>query len=212
MLARKKKPEPVLHWHPNFRVVASLPDIKQVRTGFIVNFIAIFLAVLALGWTLYVEVLIHKTNTELDHYNTQITALKPTNDKDLGKSAKFVKDSKPLQFTARFFSEKLAPLDVLASLLDARPSNIFLNSVDIESVIVDLPGNKKINTQRVTIAGTLNSAKETDISLFEQNLQNCPALKSRITGDPKDIKRDITGDPAAKIFTFTITITLKPPV
>ncbi len=211
MFARKKKPEVVLHWHPNFRVVAALPDIKQVRTGFIVNFIAIFLAVLGLGWTLYVEVLIHKTNTELDHYNTQITALKPTNDKDLGKSAKFVKDSKPLQFTAKFFSEKLPPLDVMSSLLDARTSDIYFDSVEIESIVLDLPGNKKVNTQRITILGTLNSPRESDLDPFMKSLQNSPLLKSRITGDPKDFKLDTKGDPAIKIFTFTLTITLKPP-
>jgi hypothetical protein len=211
MFARKKKPEVILHWHPNFRMVASLPDIKQVRTGFIINFIAIFLAVVALGWTLYVEVQIHKTNTDLDHYNAQITGLKPTNDKDLGKSAKFVKDSKPLQFTARFFSEKLPPLDVMASLLEARPANIYFDSVDLESIILDLPGNKKASTQRITIMGTLNSPREADLDPFMTSLQNSPLLKSRITGDPKDFKLDYHGDPAVKIFSFTLTITLKPP-
>jgi hypothetical protein len=209
---RKKKPEPVLYWHPNFRVVASLPDIKQVRTGFIVNFIAIFLALVALIFTLYFEIQIYKTNAELGKYNDQIGSIKPINDIDLVKSAKFVNGSKSLQFAAKFFSQKLSPLDVMASLLDARPKDILFDSVDIQTITLDFGAGKKADTQRVTIGGTLNSPNLLSLDDFENKLKNSPVFKSRITGDAKDFKVDPKGDPTVGVFTFTITITLKPPL
>jgi hypothetical protein len=212
MAIGKKKPEVVPFWHPNFRVVDALPDIKQVRTGFIVNFITVTLAVLALGWTVVTEVEIHKVNTDLDHFNTNIAALTPTTTKDLASSARFVSTSKPLQFAAKFFSEKLSPLDVYSSLMDARPSDILFDSLEIDSVVLDLGGTKKAYTQRIIIDGTLSSNNLLSLDEFVTKAQNSPAFKSRITGDPKDRKIETHGDQAAGIFTFTVTITLKPPV
>jgi len=212
MLARKKKPEPVLNWHPNFRVVDSLPDIKQVRTGFIVNFIAITFALVALGWMLVTEVEIHKVNTDIDHYSAQVDALKPANSKDLASSAKFVNTSKPLQFAAKFFSEKLSPLDIWSSLLDARPDDILFDTVDIQSIELDLGANKKARTQRIVISGTLTSNNLLSLNDFVNKIQAGPVFKARITGDLKDRRIETKGDQAAGIFTFIVTLTLKPPV
>ena len=211
MISRKKKADPVLNWHPNFRVVETLPDIKQVRTGFIVNFIAITLALVALGWTLVTEVEIHKVNTDIEHYNTQIDALRPTNTKDLAASAKFVTTSKPLQFATKFFSEKLSPTAVYACLLDARPSDILFDSVEIQSIVVDLGSNKRANTQSIVIEGTLHSITLHSLDEFVDKIQSSPVLKGRITGDLKDRRIDHKGDAAAGVFTFTVTLTLKPP-
>lgn len=216
MLARKKKADPVLNWHPNFRVVASLPDIKQVRTGFIVNFFAITLAVVALSWTIYTEVEIHKKGNEIEEYNTQITRLKPTNTKDLQASTKFVTTSKPMQYAVKKLSERLSPLDVMAALLDAKPENILLDSVEVSSVILELGPGKKSPTQRIIISGTLMSATSTPVSDFVKKVVNSAALKSHLALDAKDLKYDpvkydpIKADPAAGSFKFTVTLTLKP--
>jgi len=216
VLARKKKADPVLNWHPNFRVVASLPDIKQVRTGFIVNFFAITLAVVALSWTIYTEVEIHKKGNEIEEYNTQITRLKPTNTKDLQASTKFVTTSKPMQYAVKKLSERLSPLDVMAALLDAKPENILLDSVEVSSVILELGPGKKSPTQRIIISGTLMSATSTPVSDFVKKVVNSAALKSHLALDAKDLKYDpvkydpIKADPAAGSFKFTVTLTLKP--
>ncbi len=217
MLARKKKADPVLNWHPNFRVVATLPDIKQVRTGFIVNFIAITLAILALGWTLFTEVEIHKKNNEIDEYNKQIDRNKPLNTKYLAASTKFVTASKPLQFAAKKISERLSPMDLMASLLDAKPANILLDSVEISSVILELGAGKKAPTQRVVISGTLLSATSNPVADFVDKVVNSPALKSHLAVGAKDLKYEpvkydpIKEDKAAGSFKFTVTFTLKPP-
>ena len=215
-MARKKKAEPVFNWHPNFRVVESLPDIKQVRTGFIVNFVAITLAVLALGWTLYTEVQIHKVGNEIDGFNTQIEGLKPTNTKDLAASTKFVTASKPLQFAAKKFSERLRPLDVMGALLDARPENILLDSVDVSAIIIELGPGKKASTQRIIISGTLTSPSSAPVADFVDKVINSPALKSQIATPGKDVKYEpvkydpMKHDPLAGTFKFTVTLTLKP--
>lgn len=47
----KSKPATQRLWRPDFRAVESLPDTKVIRTGFLLNFIALALA--GLGITLY---------------------------------------------------------------------------------------------------------------------------------------------------------------
>ena len=209
MLARKKKPDVVLNWHPNFRNVATLPDIKQVRTGFLVNFVAIVLALLALAWTLYTEVEIHKVGHDIDVLNAQMEGNSGANNKALAATRDFVNKSKPMQFAARFFSQKLVPLDLLASLNDARPENITFISVNVESIVRD-QGGKKADAQRLTIHGVLSSESELGLQEFVDKLVASPALKNRV-GDPvKDRSIDSRRDPIAGSFEFTLTLTLKP--
>ncbi len=62
---------------------------------------------------------IHKKNSEIGEYNTQIERLKPTNTKDLQASTKFVTTSKPMQYAVKKLSERLSPLDLMTALLDA---------------------------------------------------------------------------------------------
>jgi len=210
MLARKKKPDAVLNWHPNFRDVATLPDIKQVRTGFLVNFVAIVLALLALAWTLYIEVEMHKVNHDIDALNTQMQDNDAANRKALAATKDFVNKSKALQFAAKFFSQKMPPLELLSSLIDARPENITFRSIDVTSIGRDLGGGKKADAQRVTIQGVLMSESELGLQEFVDRVVASPALKNRV-GDPvKDRNIDSHRDPLAGAFEFTITLTLKP--
>jgi len=209
MLARKKKPDLVLNWHPNFRDVATLPDIKQVRTGFLVNFVAIVFALVALGATLYFEVDIYKVNHEIAGLNNQIESNDSANKKALAYTKSFVSASKSMQFTARFFSQKLPPLELLASLMDSQPDNIIFRSIYVESIIRDF-GGKKAEAQRVTISGTLSSESELGLQEFVDKVLASPAFKSRI-GDPiRDRQISASRDAASGTFEFNIVFTLKP--
>jgi len=210
MPVRKKKPDVVFNWHPNFRDVATLPDIKQVRTGFLINFGAIFFALVALGATLYFEVEIYKVNHETAVLTDQIEHNSAANKKALAATKEFVNKSKPMQFAAKFFAQKLPPLDLLSSLNDARPDNITFRAIEVASIVRDLGGGKKADVQRVTIQGTLASESELGLQEFVDKIVASPALKNRV-GDPvKDRNIESHRDPLAGVFEFTITLTLKP--
>ncbi len=210
MLARKKKVEPVLNWHPNFRVVELLPDIKQVRTGFLVNFIAITLALVALSWTVATEVEIHNVNRDIDRAQGQINDSSRANTKNLANSKQFVTKSKSLQFAAKFFAEKLPPLDLLNCLLDARPDNILFDTVELSPFIIDLGSNKKAITQRIIVSGTLASETSLGLDNFVKKILANPVVKSRVVDPDKNLKTETKHDSAAGVFKFTITLTLKP--
>jgi hypothetical protein len=211
VLARKKKPEVTYNWHPNFRVVAALPDIKQVRTGFLVNFVAIFLAMVALGFLLYIEVNIYKVNVESGRFESQIADKENENTKDVAFSTQFYTQSKGLQFVAGFLNQDIPPLDLLDVLAAARPTNILFQSISIDSPVSDSSGNtKKGEGQHVTVSGTLTGEAQdlTALDVLTQKLLAAPVLKSRVADPVRDCKVQSSRE-APGIFSFTITIALK---
>ncbi len=209
MLARKKKPDPVLNWHPNFRVVELLPDIKQVRTGFLVNFSAIFAALLALGWTVYTEVQIHNVNHEIALLNEQIDSNSKENEKKINLDNKFIKASKPLVFAYKFFGEPVRPLQLLDNIMAIKPANMIFETLEINpAYLVQKTGQTFV--QRITISGTLMSDSSGAFEDFEQKLVACPALKGRIADPTKDFQVANQRDAVGGSFKFSITINLKP--
>jgi len=206
---RKKKVDPILNWHPNFRVVELLPDIKTVRTGFLVNFAAIFFALVALGWTVATEVEIHNVNRDIDRANGQIEDSAKANTKNMAGSKQFVTKSRSLQFAAKFFSEKVPPLDLLNDLLDARPDNIIFDSVEISPNLLE-QGGKKVYMQRIILAGTLTDDTSKPLDAFAKKILAFPSLKGRIVDPEKNMKPEFKHDDAAGVFKFTITLNLKP--
>jgi hypothetical protein len=52
---KKSSADEFLNWHPDFRDVAALPDLKVVRTSFVVNVLCITLASVSLLFTAYRE-------------------------------------------------------------------------------------------------------------------------------------------------------------
>jgi hypothetical protein len=148
---------------------------------------------------------IYKVNRDIDVLNTNIASDASANNKDLAATKAFVNTSKLMQFTARFYSQKLPPLDLLSSLIDARPDNIVVESIEVETI-----GGKKANTQQVTFKGILTSGSELGLQEFVDKVLASPALKNRVSASIKDrsivSNRDYVGDS----FEFIVTLTLKP--
>jgi hypothetical protein len=55
VLGKKNKVVIAPPWRPDFRVIESLPDTKVVRTGFLMNFVALVIAVAVVGYGVFTE-------------------------------------------------------------------------------------------------------------------------------------------------------------
>jgi hypothetical protein len=210
---RKKKPEVTLNWHPNFRHAESLPDIKVVRTGFVVNFIAIMLAGASLVWLYHTESYIHVKNRETAQIQQSIDDNQKVNDGYIASSKKFFLQAKSPMFVAKFFARNVSPLDVLSVLADNRPDDILYDSIFVEPVIIDV-AKKHVETQHVIVTGTLvgEAADLKALNDLTGKMLGSPALKERVADPVKDTKIEFQRKSLApSVFKFTITITLAPP-
>ena len=207
---KKRKPEVIYQWHPNFRVVKTLPDIKVVRTDFVVNFAAVFLAVAALVWMIYIETNIFLVDRTINHLQAQIDENKKTNMLYLSQSSKFMHDSKGLQELTKFYGQSVPLVQLLDAVFSARPDNILFDSVSLTPVEISLKG-KRVKTQLVVLTGELTGEAE-DLKGLDgmvSKLMDSPVLKPRIT-DPANERKIDNRREGPGIFKFTITITLQP--
>src|SRR5688572_24741471 len=65
-LLKKTPGGEILNWHPDFRDVRALPDLKVVRTSFVVNVVCITIALVALLFTTYREYLGFSRRSEIN--------------------------------------------------------------------------------------------------------------------------------------------------
>jgi hypothetical protein len=208
---KKKKPDVVWQWHPNFRVVKTLPDIKAVRTDFLVNFAAVTVAVLALGWLLYVEGGIMQVDGAIRRLNETIDGNSRVNKMYLSQSSQFLHDSMGLQELTKFSAETIPPLQLLSTVVEARPDNILFDTIKVETTQIEGKNHAHLKTEQVVLSGTLTGEAE-DLKALDAlvtKLMTSPVLKARIDDPANDRKID-NRRAGPGLFKFTVTITLKP--
>lgn len=220
---RKKKPEVPLQWHPNFRVLDALPDIKPVRTHFLVNYvIAAPLAIVAFAWLTMTEVDIFQVKNEAARYQDKMgdvgdrNSNASLNKKYLDLSKQFFTQSKRLQDLTSFYGLNISPLKVLQAIIAARPDNVLLDSVQIQPADVSVTVGtsvKRVKSQKIIVAGTMTGEADQlkELDTMVDKLADSSALKARFSGAPEDrtIETQRTGPGT---FVFTISLNLKPPV
>jgi hypothetical protein len=208
---KKKKPEVIYQWHPNFRVVGTLPDIKVVRTDFVVISAAVTLAVMAMVWMLYVEVCIFQVDRTMRHLQAQIDENNKTNMLYLSQSSKFMHNSKGLQELTKFYAQAVPVMELMNAVLAARPDNILFDSVTLMPTEIVDKSKKHLKTQAVVLTGELTGEAE-DLKALDgmvTQLMASPVLKPRIS-DPANDRKIENRRLGPGVFKFTITITLQP--
>ena len=129
-----------LCWHPDFRDLSRLPDVKVVRTAFFINSAAI-LAMLIMGvWFGFREFQLHDLNRQIAEWQRQI-------DRDRFASAQAVVQFKKFQLEEARFKEvekfvKSKPVfsEVLLHLAETLPASAALDSLDFSDVNFTLRG------------------------------------------------------------------------
>ncbi len=135
MLRLKKKSEAaavplVPPWHPNFRNVEKLPDIKVVRTAFFVNFAAITLLVVALGYLGFDEWRTRGLKTQRDQWDAQIARDKRVSDQAVALYRRFQAEEAKIAEVDAFVQSKPTISVLVMRLAETLPDNVALDSLD----------------------------------------------------------------------------------
>lgn len=135
MLRLKKKSEAaavaqVPPWHPNFRNVEKLPDIKVVRTAFFVNFAAITLALVAAGYLGFDEWNTRGLKAQLEQWETQISRDKRVSDQAVALFRKFQAEEAKITEVDSFVQSKPVISPIVMRLAETLPENIALDTLD----------------------------------------------------------------------------------
>ena len=204
----KKNQTKTQNWHPNFQIKATLPDVKVIRTGFIVNFSALCLPIfLGIVFT-FNWFKIQELKLEDAKHETWLTESAAENKKNLEKNKAFKDISVLIEDLGRFFGESFDVLELIVVLAETRPKDIAFKALSFSEDFVQISRDKKEPTYKLVIEGVLQGSTSEDfgkLNDYQLKLEKLPIFK--------DILRSVTlpnhdRDQTNSLFTFKIQVSL----
>ena len=197
------------NWHPDFRNAETLPDVKFVRTDFLLNFIAVFVLLVLLFYNVQNEYSAISLNREITMLKDKIVQKRSDNDRNLKLSADFEELSKKAEELAKFVQNPVSPPLFLLTLANKVPSrNILLQSIRFQDRTEKI-GRKTIRYKGITLTGSLtgSSAEATQmINDYKQTLESMEIWKGTLDRVELD---SLSRDKQLGIFKYTIFVYLK---
>lgn len=193
MKPSKQPAGPAVHWHPDFRVVATLPDTKVIRTSFLVNIVAV-VTVLALAYLVFrQESEISSIQSQKDDWSQQAGAKKPRLEKATQLQKEFSEGEKKVQQVQKFVESPVVGSELLLLVAETMPRMTILDVIEMSAEFVRLRG---------TVVGSSASLSQA----YADQLAANPAVKAmaesvRLSSQNRDV--------AGGRFTFEIEIKLK---
>ncbi len=201
---KRSKKEVTPNWHPNFRVADSLPDIKPIRTGFLINVAAVSICLGLIYMFGQQEMTRLSLGGKLKELETVKQASGALNTANLAKSNEFINNAKKLQDLMSFYGGPVTGYDFLIQLAGIRPEGlIFDNLTFTESTTIER--RRPVTTYTLRISGDTKDL--TTLDNFKAALNSMPVIeKSGGTVDETIFQRD----ERMGIFPYSIDVILQP--
>ncbi len=208
MSKAKKKTQP--DWHPDFRITEELPDIKVVRTDFLVNGLALLL-MLVLGVILAQrELKTIELNSQIESIRTELDTEAAENRANLALNKEFQEAMAKIEDLNRFYTEPFLLHQFLAGLATQKPDDIRFSGITIDRSIVDAKGKKKTVEYALTLNGQVRDPQV--LFNFKQTLNDLLDIRGDFASptDPlisenvSSTRNEVTGT-----FGFTLRVVLQ---
>ncbi len=209
-MAKGSKPAPLTNWHPDFRIADTLPDVKPVRTKFIINAVVLTVALGMLGWLAYIEISASTINGDNERLQTKIDKNSSADRKAKSVSKDFGKIQALTDDVGRFYESRYNLQEIFSAIAEACPKNFYYSSVTLNHSDVFKGRGKKRRVEArglaVTIRGVLQGARVREIDDFESTIKELDILKKKLAevtvSTPREGTRPLT-------FEFTMTLVFK---
>lgn len=204
MSQNKKNIQP--NWRPNFVRASELPDIKVVRTGFIINFVFIVL-MLSVGFFLmqreYRSYVLGQTIGEMEE---RIRIAEAEDAVSLKLSREFRDAAAHIAEVEKFYAAPFLLQDFLIQITRMRPEQLIFKQLSV----IESPqkeGTSQTVVYRINVSGEVLSL--TVLDQFKGALSELDLFKYE--GYILNIDETLPGrDAETGIFPYTLEITLKP--
>jgi Tfp pilus assembly protein PilN len=159
---KKSSADEFLNWHPDFRDVAALPDLKVVRTSFVVNVLCITLASVSLLFTAYREYEGFSRRSEIRAAEESMSSKQVRNNELLALNKEFNEAHRRFIEAENFLQAPFATSELLVALNQSLPGNM-----DFTRIAYD--------NSTLTLRGTIRGASETAstrVSAYQEVLRS----------------------------------------
>lgn len=206
----KKKPNKQIapNWHPNFRIAEGLPDIKVIRTDFLINSAGILIPLILAGMLIYSHVSEATLEGRLADLNEIIAEREPRNNRFLQQNRAFNDEAKKVNEVSKFLTQGTDPIALLLGFVEVRPEFIAYRQISIRRENRQIAKNQSATFNSVTLTGSLRGSAAEELlqmDVFQDILRNHPQFGPLVT----DIQTTVQRNVAADVFDFTMNISLK---
>jgi len=196
-------------WRPNFVNQAALPDIKVIRTGFIINFIALTITLCVVFFLVQREYRSYALSQTIEDMETQIRVADADDAENLKLSEAFRTSAQHIIEVEKFFDTPLTMHDFLYGLSLLKPEDLIFNSISFREALVKQKGGKNVVTYSINIAGDAKNL--TVLDDFKKVLSEAELLS--LPGFEIEIDESLQGrDEKTGIFPYRMAVTLVPSV
>lgn len=197
MKANKQSSQAAPLWHPNFRVVETLPDTKLIRTSFLVNAAAVALVLATAAFWVLREQDLAGIRAQTQTCDARILENTPKYAQASKFQKQFTEAEKRLKELDGFVTADFVASVFLRRLAETLPRMLTVDAVEMYGTGVRLRG---------TIVGP--SAKATDIATaYVSQLKADPLFSAQMQSA---MLNSITREPEANRMVFEIEMKLKP--
>jgi len=200
----KKEIQP--YWHPDFRIKSTLPDIKVIRTGFIVNFIMVTLLLVVGAYVLRQEYRAYSLGNTIEDLKERIQNAGTANAANLELSERFRNAAKQIAEVEKFYSSPIQAHEFLAELARMKLDDLALTRIAATESI-EKKGKRQEIQYHVNISGDVREL--TVLDDFKRALEESPLLNP--PGYEVEIDEEVQQrDADTGIFPCRISIELRP--
>jgi len=208
MALRRNKTTEHPSWRPDFRDAENLPDIKAIRTDFLLNLVAVSIAIGLFGLFAYREYRSIGLRDGIEGLKENIETNRALDRENVRMSNEFKTLQESMDEVIRFHNVPVLPHTLLVDLAAIQPDAVILRSVNCNGT-VERQGKKAIVRYQLILTGTVEDRENLPASQvitdYRAALAQLPALA------PYFLESEQPGfdrDPSLGLFNFTIRVTL----
>lgn len=204
MSRSKKDIQP--YWRPNFVNASELPDIKVIRTDFIINSISVVLMLLVGFYVLQREYRAYALGKTIADMEQQIRVTEPDDVASLKLSREFRDAAKHVAELEKFYATPVLAHEFLTRITRMRPEKLIYKQLSLVETMENQGGTQAV-VYRINISGEVRSL--TVLDEFKGELSGWELLN--FEGYGLEIDESLQGrDANTGIFPYTLEITLRP--
>lgn len=208
-LKNRKKTDEHAPWRPDFRDSSRLPDTKPVRTGFILNFLAMVLAAGLVGTYLFREYSLYNISNEVAYLREQVEENRSRNKALVRLNQEFLRARKIAEEAVRFDREPLPVPRFLGNLAESLPEGIVLDSIELRFLPEEAGDADAYPPFLIQLDGSVvefeASSPSRILNLLQERLEQFPSIRGRVLeNDLSEFNRNNELD----VFDFSLQIRL----
>lgn len=208
-MPRKRRKSPAQpHWRPNFRNPETLPDIKVVRTHFLLNAVTLSLAVLFLGLLAYREYRIASIAEAIEDLEENIADTRATDRANVRLSGTFGKARQAVAEFVDFHNVPAEAAELCHAIAGLQPPEVILDSISFTPGITR-QGRRETVRYQLVLNGTVTDSESRSATDIITDYRN--AYRELELIEPYFESSDLSGfsrnDPLG-LFNFTVRVTL----